>query len=384
MARLRLDKVTKRFGRTTAVNCLDLDIADGEFFCVLGPPGAGKTTTLRLIVGLAEPDDGTIYIDEEAVNGVHPGQRDIAMVFQNLALYPDKTVFNNIAYPLREQRLPRAEIKERVNAVAKTLRIDKLLERKPGKLSGGERQRVALGRAIVRRPRAYLMDEPLANLDALLRLEMRVELKRLQAELGQTLVYVTHDQVEAMSMADRIAVLNRGVLQQCEVPDVIYNLPANRFVATIVGSTPTNFIPAAVVVEDGSVLVEHSAFKLRAAGDSHPLRAAFEAAGGVPSKTLVGVRPEDVLVSSRPTDEHVIPAQVSVIEPLGMETVVELHLASDLIKAVVPPTQRLDEGEYVWLQFEPSRIHFFDPETGSRLFTTTPDEELECPLPDAD
>ena len=242
MANIVLDKVTKRFGRVTAVNELSLDIRDGEFFCVLGPPGAGKTTTLRLIVGLEKPDEGNIIIDGELANEIHPGQRDIAMMFQNLALYPDKTVFDNIAYPLRERKLPKAEIQTRVTAVAKSLYIDHLLQRKPAKLSGGERQRVALGRAMVRQPRATLMDEPLANLDALLRLEMRVELKHRQKEEGSTLVYVTHDQVEAMSMADRIAVLNRGRLQQCDIPDAIYSLPANRFVATVIGSPPTNFI----------------------------------------------------------------------------------------------------------------------------------------------
>jgi len=366
-----------------AVNALNLDIGDGEFFCVLGPPGAGKTTTLRLIVGLERLDEGTIYIDGEPVNDVHPGRRDIAMVFQNLALYPDKTVFNNIAYPLRERRLPRDEIQSRVEAVAKTLRIEKLLDRKPAKLSGGERQRVALGRAIVRHPRAYLLDEPLANLDALLRLEMRVELKRLQAELGQTLVYVPHAQVEAMSMADRIAVLNHGVLQQCDEPDVVYNLPVNRFVATIVGSPPTNFIPAEVAAEADCLVIAHPAFRLRADGAAHSLKAALDKNGSLPDKVLVGVRPEDVQVSTRPSDVHVIPAQVSVIEPLGMETVVDLHLGPDLIKAVVPPTQRLDEGERVWLQFEPTPIHFFDPDSGNRLYTTQPDEELECPRPEA-
>jgi len=384
VARLTLENVTKRFGRTLAINNLNLDIEDGEFFCVLGPPGAGKTTTLRLIVGLEEPDEGVVRIDGETMNDVHPGQRDIAMVFQNLALYPDKTVFNNIAYPLREQRVPKAEIEERVTAVAKTLRIDRLLARKPAKLSGGERQRVALGRAIVRHPKAYLMDEPLANLDALLRLEMRVELKRLQAELGQTLVYVTHDQVEAMSMADRIAVLNLGVLQQCAEPDVIYNLPANRFVSTVVGSPPTNFIAAEVSADADELLIKHDAFTLRSAGASHPFRLAMEGNGEFPECVHVGVRPEDVLVSRRPTEKNVIPARVSVLEPLGMETVVDLHLGQDLIKAIVPPTQRLTEGEPVWLQFEPTRIHFFDMESGSRIFTTKPDEELECPMPEGD
>jgi len=305
-------------------------------------------------------------------------------VFQNLALYPDKTVFNNIAYPLREQRLPRQEIEERVTAIAKTLRIDKLLDRKPAKLSGGERQRVALGRAIVRHPRAYLMDEPLANLDALLRLEMRVELKRLQADLGQTLVYVTHDQVEAMSMADRIAVMNLGVLQQCAEPDVIYTLPANRFVATVVGSPPTNFIAANVSAHTDQVLVTHTVFRLRADGASHPLRNALGQAGSPPSKAVVGIRPEDVGVSPRASDSHAIPAQVSVIEPLGSETVVDLQIGSDYIKAVVPPMQRLDEGQFVWLRFEPSRIHFFDAETGQRIYSTGPDREVECPLPDAE
>lgn len=371
MATITLDKITKRFGRITAVKELSLEIQHGEFFCVLGPPGAGKTTTLRLIVGLERPDEGSIIIDGEPANDIHPGRRDIAMMFQNLALYPDKTVFDNMAYPLRERKVPKDQIQARVTAVAKKLYIDHLLQRKPAKLSGGERQRVALGRSLVRQPRAYLMDEPLANLDALLRLEMRVELKRLQQELKQTLVYVTHDQVEAMSMADRIAVLNRGVLQQCDTPDAIYNLPANQFVATVVGSPPTNIFPAEMGRRDNDLLVKHMAFTLRAPGAGHPLYAALAQGNALSDRILVGIRPEDVHVFAEAPGPDAVPAQVSVIEPLGSETVVDLLMGGTIIKAVVPPAQQLAEKQAVWLQFTPERIHFFDPLTGQRHYTTS-------------
>ena len=382
MANLRLENVTKRFGPITAVKSLNLDIRDGEFFSILGPPGAGKTTTLRLIVGLEKPDAGVVYIDGEPANEVHPGQRDIAMVFQNLALYPDKTVFDNMAYPLRERKLPKDEIDRQVRATAKALYIEHLLARKPAKLSGGERQRVAIGRAMVRQPKAYLLDEPLANLDALLRLEMRVELKRLQGELGQTLVYVTHDQVEAMSMADRIAVLNKGALQQCDAPEVVYNLPANRFVATTIGSPPTNFVTADVRPHGDNLLFAHPAFALAAEGGSHPVRAALEAGQGgsqsLPEKVLIGFRPEDVRVSTSESDGCSIPAQVSVVEPLGGETVVDLHVGGDLVKAVVPPTQRLEERRHVWLEIDPARTHLFDARTGLRIYTTGQAGQLAC------
>jgi multiple sugar transport system ATP-binding protein len=378
VANLRLENVTKRFGRIEAVKRLNLEIHDGEFFCILGPPGAGKTTTLRLIVGLERPDEGTVYIDGEPVNDVHPGRRDIAMMFQNLALYPDKTVFDNIAYPLRERKMSKQDIEQQVTAVAKKLYIDHLLQRKPAKLSGGERQRVALGRSLVRQPRAYLMDEPLANLDALLRLEMRIELKRIQQELSETLVYVTHDQVEAMSMADRIAVMDRGVLQQCDIPDVIYNLPDNRFVATVVGSPPTNFIPGEVSQQNGSLVISHPTFALRAPRRDHPLREAMEQADKSSDGVLVGVRPEDVRVFATSPGPEAIPAQVSVIEPLGAETILDLRLGPDLIKAVMPPTQRLEERRFVWLTFEATRVHIFDSASGVRLYSTGQAEDLEC------
>jgi multiple sugar transport system ATP-binding protein len=378
MATIRLDNITKRFGRVTAIKNLSVEIQHGEFFCVLGPPGAGKTTMLRLIVGLEQPDEGNVIIDGETANDIHPGKRDIAMMFQNLALYPDKTVFDNMAYPLRERKMPRDQIETRVLAVAKKLYIDHLLQRKPAKLSGGERQRVALGRSLVREPRAYLMDEPLANLDALLRLEMRLELKRLQQELKQTLIYVTHDQVEAMSMSDRIAVLNKGVLQQCDTPDNIYHRPANRFVATVVGSPPTNFISAEVSCRDDEILVAHAAFVVRAPGGEHPLAGALSEQGTLPTRSMVGVRPEDIQVFAEPSGPGDIPAKVSVIEPLGGETVVDLLLGTDIIKAVVPAAQQFNEGQAVWLRFDPERIHFFGATSGTRRFTTGQTARLEC------
>jgi ABC-type sugar transport system ATPase subunit len=241
--------------------------------------------------------------------------------------------------------MPKDEMSKRVTEVAKKLYIDHLLQRKPAKLSGGERQRVALARALVRRPRATLMDEPLANLDALLRLEMRVELKRIQQELKQTQVYVTHDQVEAMSMADRIAVLNKGKLQQLDIPDTIYNLPANKFVATVIGSPPTNFIPATIGERDGDLVIQHPAFTLRAADGRHPLLAAVETAAGLPESVSVGIRPEDIELYTEDQGAGSIPAKVSVIEPLGGETVLDVHVGPNIIKVVIPPTQKVSEGQ---------------------------------------
>jgi multiple sugar transport system ATP-binding protein len=381
MANIRLENVTKRFGRVTAVQSLDLDIHHGEFFCVLGPPGAGKTTLLRLIVGLERPDEGSVYIENERVNDIHPRQRDIAMIFQNLALYPDKTVFDNIAYPLRERSVPRDQVKIQVDQVARTLHIEKLLDRKPGKLSGGERQRVAIARAIVRTPRAYLMDEPLANLDALLRLEMRIELKRLQEYMHETLVYVTSDQVEAMSMADRIAVLHKGELQQVDTPDDLYGRPANRLVATIVGSPPMNFLPCLVQKTNGQLNLTHSGFGIRVVGDSHPLRDCLNRAVPDAREVLLGVRPEDVrLFETPPSSGQALPAQVVVVEPLGAETIVDVQLGAQIIKAIVPPTQRLSEKQAIWAVFDMANLHVMDVQTGARIYTSGPEGALECML----
>jgi multiple sugar transport system ATP-binding protein len=353
MAGIKLDNVTKRFGSVTALNGVTFEVGDGEFFAILGPPGAGKTTTLRTIVGLETPDEGDIYVGGERINDVFPGDRDIAIMFQNLALYPDKTVFNNLAFPLKQRKMPKGEIKERVQATARTLRIEHLLGRKPAKLSGGERQRVALGRAIVREPKAYLLDEPISALDALLRLEMRAELKRLQRDLGRTMVYVTHDQVEAMSMADRILVLREGVVQQIGSPADIYHRPANRFVATVVGSPPMNFIPATASWTDGTLRISHPRFEVRTA--AAPARE--QLADGAPC--FLAVRPEDVRID--PSGEGV-PATVYVTEPLGGETVVDLDLADRVIKALAPPTLALSSDQAVRVRFEPRRLHVFTEE----------------------
>src|SRR5262249_45864133 len=315
-----------------ALTDVSLEIGDGEFFAVLGPPGAGKTTLLRTIVGLEQPDAGDIYADGERITDVYPGDRDIAIMFQNLALFPDKTVFGNLAFPLRQAKRPKDEIRRRVRETAEMLHIEQLLDRKPAKLSGGERQRVALGRALVRDPRAFLFDEPLSALDALLRLEMRAELKHLQRDLGRTLVYVTHDQVEAMSMPDRVAVLREGVVQQVDTPEDVYHRPANRFVATVVGSPPMNFIPCTVGGRNGALQLTHDLFELEV--KARGLALGDTLAEG--SECLLGVRPEDVRVGA--AGDAAFGATVYTSEPLGGETVVDLQLGHTLVKALAPPS----------------------------------------------
>jgi multiple sugar transport system ATP-binding protein len=353
MASIRLEGITKRFGSVTALNGVSFEVADGEFFAILGPPGAGKTTTLRTIVGLEKPEQGDVYIDEERVTEMWPGDRDIAIVFQNLALYPDKTVFGNLAFPLKQRKLPKNEIKRRVEAAARTLHIEPLLDRKPAKLSGGERQRVALGRAIVREPRAFLFDEPISALDALLRLEMRTELKRLQRDLGRTLVYVTHDQVEAMSMADRILVLREGAVQQIAPPETIYHRPANRFVATVVGSPPMNFVPVSAARANGGLRLVHPVFEVA-------VSAPFLDMPRDGDPCWLGVRPEDVHVET--TEAEGIPATVYVTEPLGGETVVDLALGDRVVKALAPPTLGLQPDQRVRARFDERRLHVFTEE----------------------
>jgi multiple sugar transport system ATP-binding protein len=363
MAGIALNGVEVRYGQTIALKDVNLDIADGEFFAVLGPPGAGKTTLLRTIVGLETPVAGDVLIDGERVNDVWPGDRDISIVFQNLALYPDKSVYDNLNFPLKQRKVPKPEAKRRIEETAKILRITHLMDRKPGKLSGGERQRVALGRAMVRDPRAYLFDEPLSALDALLRLEMRTELKHMQRDLGRTLVYVTHDQIEAMSMPDRVAVLRDGVIQQVASPEDIYNRPANRFVATVVGSPPMNFLPVTASWDGGALELRHESLRVRT-GASVPADLQGQLADG--AAAWIGVRPEDIEIVA--AGSGAVEAAVYVTEPLGGETVVDLHLAERVVKVLAPANIAVERDQTVGVRLDPRRLHLFD-EHGTALIS---------------
>ncbi|HWQ15648.1 MAG TPA: ABC transporter ATP-binding protein [Roseiflexaceae bacterium] len=360
MARIQIHNLTKRFGAMTAVSDLTLDIADREFMVLLGPSGAGKTTTLRCVAGVETPDAGEVLFDGRPMRGVPPAARDVAFVFQTYALYPRKTAYENIAFPLEARRLPRAAIDERVRAVARTLHIEHLLERRPAQLSGGEQQRVALGRAMVRSPQAFLMDEPLTNLDFKLRVEMRAELKRIHEDLNTTLFYVTNDQVEAMSLADRIAVLNAGVLQQVGTPEEIYDRPVNRFVAGFIGSPRMNFLPC--VLEGGehvALVGRDGAWRLPLPA---PLREAATACGA--GELVLGVRPEDIALHGvPPSGDDAIPAEVYAVEPLGDRTIVDLRLAEAIVKVRAAPTFDAPQGARTWLAVDRARIHLFDPRT---------------------
>jgi multiple sugar transport system ATP-binding protein len=364
MARVSVKQLVKRFDQNVAVNKLDLDVADGEFMVFLGPSGCGKTTTLRCISGLEIPEGGEIVIGDEVVTKKEPADRDIAFVFQSFSLYPHMTVREILSFPLRAVKTPQTEINQRVAEVAKVLHIEKLLDRKPGKLSGGEMQRVAIGRAIVRRPKVFLMDEPLSALDAKLRTEMRAEIKRLQSDLGATTIYVTHDQLEAMSMGDKIAIMYGGLLQQVGTPTEVYDYPKNLFVAGFIGSPSMNLLP---VRRDGNFL--HVAGTEGASGVPLPLAPeAAERLGGAPDGVdlVLGVRPEDIALSREPKPEF-LPVEVYVVEPLGSEKIINLRLAGHVIKARTPPTFAAATGDTLFARIDQTRAHLFDAKTTEAL-----------------
>ncbi|RIK35926.1 MAG: glycerol-3-phosphate ABC transporter ATP-binding protein [Chloroflexi bacterium] len=367
MARVVCRNLCKRYGDQLAVDHVNLEVAEGEFMVIVGPSGCGKTTTLRMIAGLESISSGEILIDDQVVNRVEPRHRDIAMVFQNYALYPHKKVFDNIAYPLQLRKTPRPEIEQRVRETAKLLGIEHLLERRPRQLSGGERQRVALGRAIVRRARLFLMDEPLSNLDAQLRIQMRREIIRLQRQLHITTIYVTHDQVEAMTMGDRIVVMSGGLVQQVGDPVTIYNHPANRFVARFIGSPPMNLFEGILESTDG-------ALQLRTSFATYTLP--VQLADGLlrnPAATgaktvLCGIRAEDVSVGDSAAGQPGAPRGViDLVEPLGSDTYVSVALGGDMVLARANPDAPLRESEHTTVTLNLHKIHLFDAGNGQNL-----------------
>ena len=355
--RVGYDNVIKKYGTVLGVDRLDLEIGAGEFIVLLGPSGCGKTTTLRMLAGLENVTSGSIYIGETCVNDVSPRDRDVAMVFQSYALYPHMTIAENIAYPLRVRRIPHHEIPHQVRKVAELLGILELLQRKPKELSGGQRQRVALARAIVRQPRVFLMDEPLSNLDAQLRVYMRGELKRLQYELGTTTLYVTHDQAEAMTLAHRVAVMDGGKLQQFDTPLNIYQRPANKFVAGFMGSPSMNFL-------EGKL--EHSGHRFVSQQFTLSFHSQVSSSLHESRGVILGVRPEDVKLSVAEFESG-LPATVYVTEALGNETFVFLNFGQGRIVARTNPTMHLGIESKVWISFDETKLHFFDSASGIRL-----------------
>jgi multiple sugar transport system ATP-binding protein len=401
MAEIVLEKVWKVYpDGTEAVRALDLEISDGEFMVLVGPSGCGKTTALRMVAGLEAISSGSIRIGERTVNAVPPKDRDIAMVFQDYALYPHMSVYDNMAFGLKIQKVSKREIDSRVREAAAILDLGDFLGRKPKALSGGQRQRVAMGRAIVRHPHVFLMDEPLSNLDAKLRVQMRSEIARIQHELGVTTVYVTHDQIEAMTMGDRVAVIRKGMLQQADTPQYLYEHPVNVFVAGFIGSPAMNLVEAQLVESNGTISVDVGGFKLTVPPDVVATRPALHKYEG--RKVVIGIRPEDIedgaLVSDAPADRR-ITSTVDLGEALGSDMVVHFklnappaitedvkELAVDVgqealeqveqkaeegesnVIARLDPRTRIRQGDLVELVVDTSRLHFFDPDDGVGIY----------------
>ncbi len=360
MASVTFDNVTKSFDGTVAVNELSLEIAEGEFVVLVGPSGCGKSTALRMLAGLERVTDGRIIIGDRIVNNVAPQDRDVAMVFQSYALYPHMTVYDNLAFGLRNMRVAKRDIDERVRRASEILDLDPLIKRKPKQLSGGQRQRVALGRAIVREPVAFLMDEPLSNLDAKLRVATRAEILKLQRRLGTTTIYVTHDQVEAMTMGDRIAVMNAGVLQQAGSPEELYTKPQNVFVAGFIGSPAMNLIAVEPGDEGGRAVLRQDGFTLEV-----PERLLGSLPRGRGEGMVAGFRPEhlDVATEGAMHEQARIMAVVDVVEYLGDEQLVHLHAGSADLVAMIPVERRLQPDEEVCLSLGLDKLHLFDGAT---------------------
>ena len=363
MGQVVLKGINKFYDSVHAVKDVNLQIRDKEFVVFVGPSGCGKTTTLRMIAGLEAISSGDISIDGNVVNELAPMDRDIAMVFQNYALYPHMSVYDNMAFGLKMRKFEKAEIGKRVQEAADILGIGELLKRKPRQLSGGQRQRVALGRAIVRHPRVFLFDEPLSNLDAKLRVQMRVELKKLHLRLGTTAIYVTHDQVEAMTLGDRVVVMKDGVVQQVGEPLELYNQPANKFVAGFIGSPAMNFAAVTVSEANGSLIAENSGLRIKL-----PDETAQRLHGHVGRQVTLGVRPEDLMVAGTDDgDRPCFDAVIEVVEQLGSEILLDMKVGEGAMVASVEPTVRVKVRDKLRLAMRPSRLHVFDAQTEAAI-----------------
>ncbi len=368
MAEISIKGLVKKYGDTIAARDVDYRIGEGEFFVLLGPSGCGKTTLLLAIAGLIKVDAGEIWIGNRLLSSpkrnihIEPQERNVSMVFQDYALYPHMTVFKNIAFPLTARGVAKQEIERRVKEVAEFLDISLLLDRKPGQLSGGQKQRVALGRAIVREPDVFLMDEPLANLDAKLRVYMRAELKKLQQKLGVTTVYVTHDQLEAMTMGSRIAILQDGALQQVGTPKEVYDRPSNLFVAGFIGSPPMNFLEGTLVERDGNVLIDFGTFTYELPNGKEVMRRAET------PRVILGIRPEHIRIT-RGGKKNAFKATVEVVELVGKELEVHLTAGETPLVVIADPTLDAEVGGAVWLLPDGERIQIFDGENEERIAT---------------
>ena len=365
MAKVAFSNVTKKFGDFTAVKQANLEIEDGEFMVLVGSSGCGKTTLLRMAAGLEEITEGQMSIGERVVNDVSPKDRDIAMVFQNYALYPHMSVYQNMAFGLKLRKTPKAEIDRRVKEAAELLGLENRLDHKPRQLSGGQRQRVAVGRAIVRNPQVFLFDEPLSNLDAKLRVQMRAELQRLHRRLTTTTIYVTHDQVEAMTLGKRVAVMEHGVLRQVATPQDLYDHPSNKFVAGFIGSPAMNFLEANVTSEAG---------KLSLGGEGFQLQVPENKAGAFQSlssrSVSFGIRPEDLKIEKVESSDAYLDVKVTVVEPLGDEIVIYGEIGDNEIVAQLPPRIQVEAEQTLRLYVDMDHMHAFDPETENTIFAS--------------
>ena len=366
MAQVLLKNIKKNFpGGVQAVQDINLEIEDREFFVLVGPSGCGKSTVLRLIAGLEIISEGEIFIGKRKVNDIPPKNRNIAMVFQNYALYPHMSVYENMAFGLKLKKYPKHEIDQRVQNASQILGLDRLLERKPKALSGGQRQRVALGRAIVRNPEVFLFDEPLSNLDAKLRVQMRTELKKLHEKLQATMIYVTHDQIEAMTMGDRIAVIRDGMLQQVDEPLNIYHYPKNKFIAGFIGTPPMNFFKARILKKDGGLWIDEGTFQLKLLPQHQEKLSSYN----LPEVT-VGIRPEDLydkLYAVMPLPENTFKTYVDLVEPMGSEIYLHLNTGKNAFVVRVDPKSKIRSGEEIEAVVDLSKLHLFHSETEESL-----------------